>query len=221
MPAAAPPLSVRLRRAVRDALPTGHAWWWVLGACGVGLLLFVLLWTNRATPAAGDGQDDVPAVATDPAWTPLPAPLPASDIADPGFDYADPQDGRVPVRIDAHVPQAPAATAPVPAAETAPDAPVQAAAQDLPTSVQRPIATPQPDYPRASMRRGEEGEVVLRVVVGSNGRVDSVEIVSSSGHRRLDRAAVAAVRRWRFEPALRDGQPVQGELRIPFAFAQG
>jgi len=220
MSASSPPLSARFRRTLREAMPSGRAWWLVAGGCAAGVLLFALLWLARpSTETTGDGEA-VPAVAGERPMTPLPAPLPAAGSADRGFDYASPQDTRTPVRIDAHVPQAAPPSAPVAApADQPPAQPVTAAATDLPTGVPRPVSTPQPEYPRASIRRGERGEVLLLVKVGANGRVDGVDVVSSSQHRRLDRAAVSAVRRWRFEPAMRDGQPVAGELRIPFSFA--
>ncbi|MCD9006904.1 energy transducer TonB [Luteimonas sp. XNQY3] len=218
MSASSPPLSVRLRRTLREVMPSGRAWWFVVGGCVAGVLLFALLWLARpSTDAGGDGED-IPAVAGDRTMTPLPAPLPAAGSTDRGFDYASPQDPRTPVRIDAHVPQASAAPVAAPV-DQAPAPPVTTAATDLATSVPRPVSTQPPEYPRASMRRGERGDVLLRVKVGADGRVDGVDVVSSSQHRRLDRAAVSAVRRWRFEPAMRDGQPVAGELQIPFSFA--
>ena len=61
--------------------------------------------------------------------------------------------------------------------------------------------TPQPEYPPLSRRRGEEGTVTLRISVDDHGGVAHIEIVESSGFRRLDEAAVAGVRAWRFEPA--------------------
>ncbi|MDR7192447.1 energy transducer TonB [Luteimonas terrae] len=220
MSASSAPFSVRLRRTLREAMPSGRAWWFVAGGCVAGVLLFALLWLARPSTDISDDDQDMPAMVGDRAMTPLPAPLPAAGNADRGFDYASPQDPRTPVRIDAHVPQAATAPAPVgPPMEQVPAPPVTAAAADLPTSVPRPVSTQQPEYPRASMRRGERGEVLLLVKVGANGRVDGVDVVSSSQHRRLDRAAISAVRRWRFEPAIRDGQPVAGELRIPFSFA--
>jgi len=218
MPATAPPFATRLRRTLRDVLPSGNAWWIVGGACALGVLLFALLWLARPSTGSAVDGDDVPAVAGDRSMTPLPAPLPAAGSADRGFDYASPQDTRTPVRIDAQIPQVAPPPAPV-AADPGSAPPVSTVAADLPTSVPRPVSTQQPEYPRASMRRGERGDVLLRVQVGADGRVDRIEVVSSSRYPRLDRAATAAVRRWRFEPAMRDGQPVAGELRIPFSFA--
>lgn len=220
MSASSPSFAARLRRNARALLPSGRAWWFVVGGCAAGVLLFALIWLARpATDAAVDGED-ASAISTDRPMTPLPAPLPAAGDTDRGFDSADAQDTRTPVRIDAHIPQV--APPPVPASAAAAPLPATqagTAAADLPSSVPRPVSTQQPQYPRASIRRGERGDVVLQVQVGADGRVDDVEIVTSSQHRRLDRAAVSAVRRWRFEPAMRDGQPVAGELRIPFSFA--
>lgn len=63
-----------------------------------------------------------------------------------------------------------------------------------------PTFAPKPNYPLLSMRRGEEGKVHVRLSVARAGHVLSVEIVQSSGHARLDRAAVETLMRWRFAP---------------------
>jgi TonB family protein len=60
--------------------------------------------------------------------------------------------------------------------------------------------------------------VVLLVTVGTDGAVRSVSVAQSAG-QPLDAAAIAAVVRWRFEPARRDGQPFEARVRIPFRFA--
>jgi TonB family protein len=63
------------------------------------------------------------------------------------------------------------------------------------------IATPRPEYPQASVRRHEEGRVLCRIHVLADGTVDSVDVVTSSGFDRLDRAAIATLSTWRFHPA--------------------
>ena len=79
---------------------------------------------------------------------------------------------------------------------------------------------PPPPYPRAELQRGVQGTVILRIAVDEQGRVLQVEIEQGSGHRRLDRAAQQQVaRHWRFKPALRDGQPVAGWVRVPIEFS--
>ena len=77
----------------------------------------------------------------------------------------------------------------------------------------------QPEYPSASRRLEEEGLVVVAVVIDPDGRVADARVARSSGHERLDRAAVAqALRKWRFVPAKRDGMPVTGQAQIPVRF---
>lgn len=75
-----------------------------------------------------------------------------------------------------------------------------------------------PAYPKSSRSKREEGTVVLRVVVGADGRVAEASIATSSGHSALDDAALAAVRKWRWSPTVRDGRAVAitGLVRIPF-----
>jgi protein TonB len=80
------------------------------------------------------------------------------------------------------------------------------------------IAAKSPKYPIESRRKREQGTVVLTVVVGSSGSVVDVSIAKSSGFERLDKAALAAVRGWRWSPTVRNGQPVmvKGFVDIPF-----
>jgi protein TonB len=81
-------------------------------------------------------------------------------------------------------------------------------------------ASPPPAYPRRSRRRGEQGTVTLRVLVGSNGGVERVEIAQSSGYDLLDDAAREAVRtRWRFVPARRAGTAIKSWVLVPIRFA--
>lgn len=78
-------------------------------------------------------------------------------------------------------------------------------------------ATP-PAYPIESRRLHEQGTVKLVVTLNTDGRVADVEIASTSGFYRLDRAALGAVRHWRWAPSLQSGVPVmvQGYVTIPF-----
>ncbi len=75
-----------------------------------------------------------------------------------------------------------------------------------------------PSYPLIARRHGWEGTVLLDVEVRADGRVASVTVAESSGYVILDRAAVDAVRAWRFEPAQRLGEPVDDLVRLPVRF---
>lgn len=75
-----------------------------------------------------------------------------------------------------------------------------------------------PAYPAQSRRFGETGTVVLRVELDESGRVAVARVNSSSGHVRLDEAALAVVKTWRCTPATRNGQPVRAVALQPFKF---
>ena len=82
-------------------------------------------------------------------------------------------------------------------------------------------SNPQPPYPMAARRLGLEGTVVLRVVVGADGRPMSVSVLQSSGHEVLDASALETVRaRWRFVPARRNGIPIEDSVQVPIRFHQ-
>ena len=80
------------------------------------------------------------------------------------------------------------------------------------------LRNPPPPYPPLSRRMKEEGRVVLRVRVDPKGEVEEVEIAASSGHPRLDQAALAAVRHWRFSPARSGERTVPGWALVPVTF---
>ena len=80
------------------------------------------------------------------------------------------------------------------------------------------LHNPKPVYPHASRRLGEQGKVLLRVFVSAAGLAEKVEIKLGSGFARLDQAAEEAVSRWRFVPARRGEQPVEGAVIVPIVF---
>jgi protein TonB len=80
------------------------------------------------------------------------------------------------------------------------------------------LRNPEPTYPTASRRLGEEGTVQLRVVVSVEGNPVRVDMHRSSGHPRLDEAAAAAVREWRFGPAKRGTTAVEATVIVPIVF---
>ncbi|MFT4198633.1 MAG: energy transducer TonB [Pseudoxanthomonas sp.] len=84
----------------------------------------------------------------------------------------------------------------------------------------QPIASSKvlPRYPASALRVGEGGTAVVDVVVGTDGVPVDVSIDARSGNRDLDRAALQAVRQWRFQPALHDGKPVQATVKVPVEF---
>ena len=92
-------------------------------------------------------------------------------------------------------------------------------ARQLPDSAVQFLQLPEVLYPRASQRHGEAGLVIVRAYVGTGGGAPhSVQIEKSSGHARLDQAALAAVHKARFKPYAEKGQPVEGWALVPIRF---
>ena len=56
-----------------------------------------------------------------------------------------------------------------------------------------------------SVKLGEQGQVIVRVFIGADGVPQKVELQTSSGVQRLDKAGMDAVMRWRYEPGKIDG----------------
>lgn len=125
--------------------------------------------------------------------------------------------------------ETPAVAAPLPTvAISPPPAPAVVVENPEPASSNEPVASDNlalklisanpPTYPVASRRNREQGVVLLELVVGIDGRVEELSVKRSSGFENLDRAALVAVRRWRWSPTVINQQAVRvrGVVRIPF-----
>jgi protein TonB len=73
-------------------------------------------------------------------------------------------------------------------------------------------------YPRDAIASHQQGTVILRVLVGSDGTAQTVEIEKSSGSRSLDNAARDAVKRWTFQAGTRNGIRAALWARVPVRF---
>jgi protein TonB len=198
--------------------PSARSLLWVLLAFAVGLALF-------AWAVSGGRQGDLfradqaPPTSASRDYAPLPAPLPAGDAHGNASGLGEQVEADKPGAQRPYVVEAPRPPpAPAPTAASAPAAPRPAPSSA--TTLPMPIAgqTPAPRYPTRALRRGESGTVRVRVEVGPDGRPAQVTVAQASGSRDLDRAAVDAVRRWRFQPARRNGEPVTGTVIVPISF---
>jgi TonB family protein len=81
----------------------------------------------------------------------------------------------------------------------------------------RVIKKVSPDYPPSESRRGFVGNVMVQVVVGVDGRVRDAQVVQSN-NLKFNSYALAAVKKWRFEPGLKNGQAVDSPMQISIAF---
>jgi periplasmic protein TonB len=124
-------------------------------------------------------------------------------------------------------PTAPAvqAAAPAPPPPPAPPAPAPVtpappppAKVELPSSKADYLHNPPPDYPRMSKRLGEQGKVVVKVLIGEDGRAQKVELLTTSGFERLDKSAMEAAMRWRYVPGKRGGVAEAMWYQVPIQF---
>jgi periplasmic protein TonB len=75
----------------------------------------------------------------------------------------------------------------------------------------------EPQYPPLARAARVQGDVVLSAVIGTNGQITNLQLVS--GHPMLVPAAIAAVKQWRYKPYLLNGQPVEVETTITVIFS--
>ena len=204
-----------------DWLPSRRGLVLIALALVVGLVLFAVVWRQQSRHDFYT-VEPVARPADDRAFDPLPAPRPADrERAASGLGERDADDrdrdrdrDRDPDERTAEVERAPQPIAPPPPA--APPAPTPPpAATDAPV----PVHMPPPRYPRRALQRGIEGTVLVRADVGPDGVPTSVGIVRTSRSRDLDRAALDAVERWRFRPAMANGRPTVGSVVVPIEFS--
>jgi protein TonB len=114
-------------------------------------------------------------------------------------------------------PPAPPIAAPV-AVAAPPPAPPAPPRVELPSSDADYLQNPRPAYPPVSKRLGEQGKVVIRVLIGVDGNAQQAELRQSSGFDRLDQAALETVRKWRYVPGKRGGVPEAMWFNVPIIF---
>jgi len=77
----------------------------------------------------------------------------------------------------------------------------------------------QPVYPSLALTTHTQGSVVLQAVISREGEIEKLQVVSGSPY--LSRAAVEAVRQWRYRPYKLNGEPVEVETQIVVNFTLG
>lgn len=83
----------------------------------------------------------------------------------------------------------------------------------------RILRNPAPDYPAAERNAKIQGTTTLHLLVSKDGRVEQVDVITSSGNTNLDNAAIKACYKWRFTSARNQAnQPVRCYLTLPITF---
>ena len=153
-----------------------------------------------------------------PVLTPPPTPQPPTPATpEPPAVLAAPTAAPTAPAVPAAPPAPPPPPAP-PAPAPAPPAPPPPAKVELPSSKADYLHNPPPDYPRMSKRLGEQGKVVVKVLIGEDGRAQKVELLTTSGFERLDKSAMEAAMRWRYVPGKRGGVAEAMWYQVPIQF---
>jgi protein TonB len=108
---------------------------------------------------------------------------------------------------------------PPPVAKPAEPAPAAPAPVVPPRTDAGQISNPAPAYPSLSRRLREEGLVLLEILIRADGSVGEIKLKTSSGFKRLDEAAINAVKHWRYQPATQGGKAIDFWYEQPLEFA--
>ncbi len=76
-----------------------------------------------------------------------------------------------------------------------------------------------PEYPDAARSRGADGWVDIIFTVHTDGSVGDITVAGAEPAGIFEQAAMASVRKWRYQPILRDGRPVEQRARVRIRFA--
>lgn len=134
-----------------------------------------------------------------------------------------------PVTTPTTAPQTPTVAAPVaspspsPSPVAAPPAPAAEPGPPAPKGETRGVSDGEagcksPPYPREALMAEEQGNVVISVFVGTDGKVKDSKVKKSSGSRTLDRAASRSFSLCSFKPAMKNGEPQESWYDIPYEF---
>jgi protein TonB len=212
-----------------------------------GTVELLMVEQKGAQPVQGGPPADTPAPATPPlpdADPPKaverkdapPTPRSVATPAPPPSAHGDEPAPRPAENAEAKAPEAPPATE-AKQAEAQPVAPhsreapvfdlegtesesnaVVLGGRVLPASRDDRFRNRPPLYPYEAEERGEHGSVTLVIHVSANGLAAGVDVLESSGYDILDQAAVTAVRKWHFRPAMQEGRSIPFDMPFRFIF---
>ena len=204
----------------------------VVGSVATHMLVLTLLPGWQALRESPPRPLTVELVAQEPPQIVPPQPLPmetrpqaVKPVASP---VAEPRPMREPILT---APPLPPEAPPSPAAAVVPEQRPPLAPETPrppPTTVAAPVTSPRSDaaylnnprpaYPLAARRRGDQGTVLVKVLVTAEGLAASVSLEKTSGYPALDETALAAVKSWRFVPARQGGQAIESPYVVPVVF---
>ncbi len=190
------------------------------------VLVWLPGWQHQAVEAPVPVLDVVLVAATPQAVVTEAAPVTPSAAATPQRRIGT---QKIETPLPRTVLAAPTTTEAAPAVTAAVEAPRVAVESRTPSPVaEAPITpplfnaaylrNPAPVYPAVARRSGDQGTVMLKVLVSPDGAPLRVELDQSSGSKSLDGAALESVKGWRFVPARRGTQNIEAWVRVPVVF---
>ena len=177
-----------------------------------------------AAPASGTASGTSAVTATAPGAPESAAPQTAVASAPPPAATIARPAPPVSASTTAATALGPAAAAQPVSAQTTPleSAPVRRPSSGEPPPViqeAKLIRSVTPDYPSAAKHDSIEGSVDLEVTVSEKGVVEDVKVLRATPPDVFDKSAIAAVRKWKYDPRFVDGLPAQAHLKVHLDFA--
>ena len=169
---------------------------------------------DRPPPTASPASAASPKPPATPSLAIGSPPLLATPPSEAGSNFTAPQAAATSATAMVSATNTFPTTAPISAAS----APTPPSKIDLPSSDAAYLNNPKPPYPALSRRLGEQGKVVIRVLIGADGKAQQAQVHSSSGFDRLDQAGLQTVLKWQFEPGKRGGMPEAMWFNVPLIF---
>lgn len=185
---------------------------------------------------------EVPIVAPPPPKPPEPKPLPKPKPKPVPKVVDKPVPIEAPKPVEPIVEETVEAEVELQPSQAVPQAPAQAPVQGKPVEAEKVAPAPRPEpkeqailevpisgvsyrhqemptYPAMSKRLGEQGVAMLRIIVSETGMPETIQLEKSSGFDRLDKAALEAAKKCRFNPYMRDNKPMKVTVIAPFRFS--
>lgn len=201
------------------AAPSRHRWKsMAVSIVGHGALFYALLYVSLSVPKKAEMQSITVSIAATQESRAEPPPVPEMEVVPEVVQPSLPQ-------IDTAAPPSPNSISAAPPPPQPPSQTQGSTADAVPVSPPRFDAAylnnPLPVYPNLSRRLREVGVVQLRVRVNAVGEPLEIQLFKSSGFTRLDDSALAAVQKWKFQPARQNGNAVEAWVIVPLDFSLG
>jgi protein TonB len=145
-----------------------------------------------------------------------PAPLGSASIGVPGGIYGGPEGAGLDPVMQSILRNANSPPPPPQTSKPAPPVRIRVGGSVIAAKL---IYQPMPEYPQLAKMTHTEGAVELEAVIGKDGTIEELKVLR--GHPLLVKAALDAVRQWRYQPTLLNGEPIEVVTEVTVSFKLG